>query len=46
MRSTGAIVLLVVVLLVGFAGCTGCSTYNSLVQEDEQVDRAWADVET
>lgn len=45
MRSTGAILLLVVVLLVGFAGCTGCSAYNSLVQEDEQVDRAWADVE-
>ena len=46
MRSTGAIVLLVVVLLVGFAGCAGCGTYNSLVQQDEQVDRAWADVET
>ena len=45
MRSTGAIVLLVVVLLVGFAGCAGCGTYNSLVQEDEQVERAWADVE-
>ena len=46
MRSTGAIVLLVVVLLVGFAGCAGCGTYNSLVQEDEQVERAWDDVET
>ena len=45
MRSTGAIVLLVVVLLVGFAGCAGCGTYNSLVQEDEQVAGAWADVE-
>ena len=45
MRSTGAIALLVVVLLVGFAGCAGCGTYNSLVQEDEQVERAWADVE-
>lgn len=38
--------MLVVVLLVGFAGCTGCGTYNSLVQQDEQVDRAWDDVET
>lgn len=46
MRSTGAIVVLVLVLLVGFAGCAGCGTYNSLVQQDEQVDRAWADVET
>lgn len=45
MRSTGAIALLVVVLLVGFAGCAGCGTYNSLVQEDEQVVGAWADVE-
>jgi LemA protein len=46
MRSTGAIVLLVVVLLLGFAGCAGCGTYNSLVSQDEQVVRAWADVET
>ena len=45
MRSTGAIALLIVVLLVGFAGCAGCGTYNSLVQEDEQVEAAWADVE-
>ena len=45
MRSTGAIILLVIVLLVGFAGCSGCSTYNSLVQQDEQVEGAWADVE-
>ena len=45
MRSTGAIALLVIVLLVGFAGCAGCGTYNSLVQEDEQVVRAWSDVE-
>lgn len=45
MRSTGAIVLVVVVLLVGFAGFAGCGTYNTLVQQEEQVDRAWADVE-
>ncbi|GAB5537654.1 MAG: LemA family protein [Rubricoccaceae bacterium] len=45
MRSTGAIVLLIVVLLVGFAGCSGCSTYNSLVQQDEQVAGTWANVE-
>ena len=45
MRSTGTILLLVVLLVVGFAGCTGCSTYNSLVAQDEQVERAWADVE-
>ena len=45
MRSTGTIVLLVLLLVVGMAGCAGCSTYNSLVAQDEQVDRAWADVE-
>lgn len=46
MRSTGAIVLLVVVLLVGFAGCAGCGTYNTLVEKDNTVEQAWADVET
>lgn len=46
MRSTGAIVLLVLALLVGFAGCTGCGTYNSLVTQDEAVTNAWAGVET
>lgn len=46
MRSTGAIVLLVVLLLVAFAGCAGCGTYNSLVQQDEQVNTAWADLES
>ena len=45
MRSTGAIVLLVVLLVVGFAGCSGCGTYNSLVKDDEQVDGRWADVQ-
>lgn len=45
MRSTGAIVLLVVLLLVGFAGCAGCGTYNNLVTQDERVEQTWADVE-
>ena len=45
MRSTGAIILLVVLLLVGFAGCSGCGAYNSLVQQDERVDGAWSEVE-
>ena len=46
MRSTGAIILLVLFLLVGFAGCAGCGTYNSLVGSDVRVENAWADVET
>lgn len=40
------IVLLVALLLVGFAGCAGCNTYNSLVTSDEGVETAWANVET
>ena len=46
MRSTGAILLLVLVLVVGFAGCAGCGTYNTLVQKDEVVEEAWGNVET
>lgn len=46
MRSTGAIVLLVVLLVVGFAGCAGCGSYNSLVQQDTAVTTAWSDVQT
>lgn len=45
MRSTGAIILVIVLLLVGFAGCAGCGTYNNLVAQDERVEQAWADVQ-
>lgn len=45
MRSTGAIVLLVIVLLVGFAGCYTVSTRNALVDQDEAVATAWSNVE-
>lgn len=46
MRSKGSIALLVIILLVAFAGCAGCGTYNSLVSQDENVERAWGDVQT
>lgn len=46
MRSTGAIVLVVLLLLVAFAGCSGCGTYNDLVTKDEAVEAAWGDVES
>ena len=46
MRSKGTIGLLVIVLLVAFGGCAGCSTYNSLVAEEETVNEAWGNVET
>ena len=46
MRRTSTLVLLVVVLLVGFAGCAGCGTYNNLVGQEESVEEAWANVQT
>ncbi len=46
MRSKGTIVALVVVLLVLFAGCAGCNTYNSLIESEERVEQSWGDVET
>mgnify|MGYP000020060034 CR=1 FL=1 len=45
MRSKGTLGLLVIVLLVAFGGCAGCSTYNSLVAEEENVNEAWGNVE-
>lgn len=46
MRSTGAIVLLILVLLIGFTGCYTISTRNSLVNQEEAVANAWSNVET
>lgn len=46
MRSTGSILLLVVLLVVGFAGCAGCGTFNSLRQQDTAVTTEWSNVET
>jgi LemA protein len=45
MRSKGAITLAVLVLILGFVGCGATSSYNSLVQSDEQVQQAWANVQ-
>ncbi len=46
MRSKGTIAIVIILILVGLAGCAGCGTYNGLVTLDENVERAWADVET
>lgn len=46
MRSKGTILLVVVILLFFFAGCAGCNTYNSMIESEESVEQAWADVET
>lgn len=39
-------IILVLVLIIGFAGFTGCNTYNRLVTQDEQVEASWADVQS
>ncbi|MBO6573972.1 MAG: LemA family protein [Rhodothermales bacterium] len=46
MRSTGTLVIVFIVLVVGFAGCAGCGTYNGLVAQEERVEQSWGDVET
>lgn len=45
MRSKGAITLVVLVLILGAVGCGATSSYNSLVQEDEQVQEAWSNLQ-
>ena len=45
MRSKGAITLAVLVLVLGFVGCGATSSYNSLVQSDEQVQEAWSNLQ-
>ncbi len=39
-----SIIVIVILLLVG--GLFGCSSYNGLVQKDENVNKAWADVQS
>lgn len=38
-------IYLIIVAVVVLCGFYGCNTYNSLVSQDENVSRAWADVE-
>jgi LemA protein len=46
MRSKGTIALIILGLLVLVGGCGGVSSYNSMVQQQEQVRQAWANVES
>jgi LemA protein len=46
MRSKGTLALVAVVLLLGFVGCGATSSYNSLVQSQEQVNTAWANLQS
>ena len=43
MKRTGLLVVLAIVVIVGFLGCSG---YNGLVKQDESVKRAWNNVQT
>jgi LemA protein len=43
MKRTGLLVVLAIVVIVGFLGCSG---YNGLVKQDEGVKRAWNNVQT
>lgn len=45
MRSKGLLAFIVGVLLLGMAGCAGCGAYNRMVETDETVSRAWADLQ-
>lgn len=45
MRSKGAIASVVLVLLLGAVGCGATSSYNSLVESDEQVRTAWSNLQ-
>jgi len=45
MRSKGAITIAVLVVVLGFVGCGATSSYNSLVQGDEQVKQSWANLQ-
>ncbi len=41
----GTLALLIVALLVGFAGCNGCATQNRLVDLDENVNQSWGNLQ-
>ena len=45
MRSTGAIIIVVILLIVGIGGCAGVGSYNRMVGLDENVERSWSDVQ-
>ena len=42
MKSPGILILLALVVIVGFLGCSG---YNGLVKQDESVKKAWNNVQ-
>jgi LemA protein len=45
MRSKGTLALVALVLVLGVAGCSATSTYNSLVQAQERVNASFANLQ-
>ncbi|MEO6548841.1 MAG: LemA family protein [Ferruginibacter sp.] len=43
MKRTGLLIVLVIVVIVGFLGCSG---YNGLVKQDESLKKSWNNVQT
>ncbi|MCW3091867.1 MAG: LemA family protein [Ferruginibacter sp.] len=43
MKRTGLLIVLVIVVIVGFLGCSG---YNGLVKQEESLKKAWNNVQT
>src|SRR3954470_10504011 len=43
MKRTGTLVILAIVVIIGFLGCSG---YNGLVKQDESVKKSWNNVQT
>lgn len=46
MTNRGTLAFVVFIVLLGFAGCTGFTSYNQLVQQQEQVNQAWGNVQS
>lgn len=46
MKSTSAIIVVILAAIVLIGGCSGCSTYNTLVNHDENVENAWSKVQS
>lgn len=46
MRSKGSIALVAVIVLLVIIGMAGCSSYNAIVQSDENVKQHWSNVES
>ena len=46
MKRTTAIILGIVIFIVMLAGCGGCNTYNSLIDQDENVKNKWGAVQS